>query len=226
MTTGRINQVAFLTDAGAARDRQPTPGGDAATAPRGDVGSRSVYGRWTPLRSGKRRPRASCPPGVPHPRAQAAARGPRLAPWPCGSGHEPAFVVHPTPHPRRGQRWENVVRWDSRIPFRRYAIQETRGRPRPVTVLLRQQLKGHAREDVAAPAGIRPAQTSPSLPTRHHDRHVPNGQAAHSNPQGSPVPTWKPESCNVRRGVYSLETDYKRSHVWCGVVSCRVCTPS
>lgn len=126
--------------------------------------------------------------------------------WAGGATHcaaaprntNPPLRFTPRRSPRGGQRRENVQRCDDRIPSGRYATQETRGRPRPVTLLLRQRLRRSAREDVAAPAGIRPTQASPPLPTRRHDPHLPCDRAAHSNPHGSPVPAWTPGPCNVR----------------------------
>jgi len=154
-------------------------------------------GRLTPG-SGNRRPSTSCPPGVPHPRAQAEDRAPGRAPWlRLGTRTRLRGSPHAVP-PRDGRRRENVERWDDRIPSGRYATQETRGRPRPVTLLLRQRMKRNAREDVAAPAGIRPTQASLPLPTRHHDPHSPSKHAAHGNPDGSPVAAWRPKSCNVK----------------------------
>lgn len=90
-----------------------------------------------------------------------------------------------SPHaaPLRGQRWENVQRCGIRIPSGRYAIQETRRRPR--LSLLHRRLKRLARADVTAPAGIRPTQTSQPLPTRLHELHLLSDHAAHQQPKPS-----------------------------------------
>ena len=50
-------------------------------------------------------------------------------------------------------------------------------------LLLRQRLKGNVKEDVTAPAGIRPAQTCPPLPTRRHELHRLSTHAVHRQPQ-------------------------------------------
>ena len=112
------------------------------------------------------------------------ARGPRSAGWQrLGTQTRPRGSPRAAPIHMHGQRRENVRRCDIRIPSGRYATQETRGRPRPTTWLLGRRLKGNAREDVAAPAGIRPTRASPPLPTRRHEPHPPGERIAHRQPR-------------------------------------------
>lgn len=96
MTTGRINQVAFLDDAGAARGRR--------AASRGDDGGRSM--RAIDAEFGQER-RRGAPPALlvfrirelRHVRPWAEAR-----PFGRGSEHGLAFAVHPAPRrPAGGQ---------------------------------------------------------------------------------------------------------------------------
>lgn len=129
MTTGRINQVAFLADAGAARGRRAR--GPRRLPP--ETATAVVRcGRFTPG-SGRRRHAVRLLPswcsasessgGIPWPGTQGCDRDTRS---PSG------FVSHRTDFARgaAGRLRENVGLCDGRIPSCRYAAQETRGRPR------------------------------------------------------------------------------------------------
>lgn len=179
MTTGRINQVAFLTDAGVARGRRARR---ARATSRGDDRQSFGAGDGRRLRA-KRRPCVRpLPSGCSASESSGRSSRAETLRMACGSERKLAFAVHPAPHTPEGQqRRENVQRCDVRIPSDRYATQETRVRPR--LTLLRRPMKGNAREDVAAPAGIQPTQASPSLLTRRHDPHPPSQQAARRQPQ-------------------------------------------
>lgn len=90
------------------------------------------------------------------------------------SGHEVAFGVRLAPHRfrPRGGRPAPRERGSLRRPNSFVKVRST-GNPRAAkAVRLRRRLTGAAREDVAAPAGIRPTRASPPLPTRRHDPHL------------------------------------------------------
>ena len=96
MTTGRINQVAFLTDADVARGRRAR--GDVTS--RSDDGSRSM--RAIDAEFGQIRGRG--PPALPvfrvrELRLQSVGRDASLG---CDPEHGLAFAVHPAPRPQIG----------------------------------------------------------------------------------------------------------------------------
>lgn len=100
----------------------------------------------------------------------------------------------------------NVVASEG-IPSGRYAIQETRTRPR--LSLLHRRLKRLARADVTAPAGIRPTQTSQPLPTRLHELHLLSDQAAHQQPKPGHRRQLDSPNHAIVRHVVLLTTSYR-----------------
>src|SRR5215475_2500538 len=179
MTTGRINQVAFLADAVVERGRRtrriPRPAATTAVV---------RFERLTPA-FGQTRVGDPLPSlGIPHPRnhrcscAETATRIDREGPG--TRAHR--FAVRPATHPPgEGRRGANSAYSSFRIPFRRYATQETR-KTAEAALLSCRSMKGRARKEVAARAGIQPTQTRRPPPTRRHVRNGPSKPAAHRQP--------------------------------------------
>lgn len=159
MTTGRINQVAFLTDAGRRTSRAGRP------CPRRERTSSALsVGRFV---FGANRGRGtSHPDGLPHPRDRARHRGPTTrARSEARRTRDKADASLSAP--RRGPegRDEGRIRDFGTVecPRDRYAAQETLVGQDGV---LSQQLKWRARGAVAARAGNRHARTRRSPLTR------------------------------------------------------------
>ena len=166
MTTGRINQVAFLTDAGAARGSSPLSGRRLVTTARQSYATSDESLYRTNLR-----PMTSCPRGVPHPRHRATYR---VATEPARSeqlGTREALSGPPRATDGNARRKgangtsEYLLRVCNTRNLR--SARGTRG--------ARAQMKRQARADVAAQAGIQPTRTSRSPLTHHHvqSEHVP-----------------------------------------------------
>jgi hypothetical protein len=167
MTTGRINQVAFLDDVAAARDRRYAPVSRSLLGARdwrrerplassrrqfesyktrrdGQIGARRpLPSRWTESESSDSRPRA---------KAAATIRDDRGT-WRCllRSSRAKSTRVAKT----SARRNANTL---SRQCRARYATQETVVRPRPCA-LVSSCMKRRAWQDVAARAGIQPDRT-------------------------------------------------------------------
>jgi hypothetical protein len=159
MTTGRINQVAFLTDAGAARGSSSLSGRRLVTTARQSYATSDESLYRTNLR-----PMTSCPRGVPHPRYRATGH---VATEPARSeqrGTQKALSGPP-------RATDGNARRKGANGTSEYLLQvcNTRNqRSAQGTRALGPQMKRQAQADVAAQAGIQPTRTSRPPLTRHH----------------------------------------------------------
>lgn len=199
MTTGRINQVAFLTDASVARGRRTRR---ARASSRGD--DRQSFGAGDGRRfRAKRRPCVR-PPAllvfrIRELRRQLAGRDASPEGLRLGTRTRLRGSPRAAPPMDGGQRRENVQRCDVRIPSVRYATQEARVRPRLETSPLRRRLRRNA---CGRTSPLQRGSGQPKLAHRYSravTTRTPRASTPRAgNPRGSPVPARSPGSCNVK----------------------------
>ena len=167
MTTGRINQVAFLTDSAARMGRAQNGGG------------RRSHEAPNACFRGKQRPRPSYPPCVPHPRDRATTQWAN-DPGTCGRardvGHSGRLEVHPAPRPRGVQRRAKTGRSGQWNAFA-MGMQHRKPTAAKAGARLGRRLKRLAGDVVAARAGIQHAHTRQSPLTRPLRTQCPSRQA-------------------------------------------------
>ena len=115
MTTGRINQVAFLVDAGAARRPFLALGRARARKGTDEHGDRAGQSDDARLVRWQRGPKAPNPHDFLHPRPRARPRGPhrQRGGREARVGHEDGFEVLPTP---RKERRLGTNQLEGRVP--------------------------------------------------------------------------------------------------------------
>ena len=194
MTTGRINQVAFLK-----RPAGNPHGRKAATS----TGRRphEARERIIFIEAKRRAVDPPCTQGLPHPRERAPAARLNRRATPAEQEHGRRFEARPTTHPRGGRRWAGTVRIGTFLAYCHrdgYATQETDGgrvRNRPEPSKTEEAVGG-----------------TPSLPEQGSDAPSQAKRHSHALPYAVPSNTCPRAEPKRRPGRASRGISTERTH--------------